>query len=168
MTDNETISTSPSPPAETKKPMSRGQKALLRITGYVAIILFLLPTVYVVKYYAFDRAGEAAAIASERAGNDVSKRQNAYRLPAVPTANDLPVIADYAQRAQYPADRINAISIVGYLLGDITTTLTHPIEAIEAKASLADIATHAPDPKVKAAAQDVLGKIAKDGVVLQR
>ena len=43
-----------------------------------------------------------------------------------------------------------------------------PIEALQAKSTLADIATHETDPKVKAAAQDVIGRIAQGGAVLQR
>ena len=37
--------------------MSPGQKAFLRFSGFIAMVRFLLPTFYVVKYYTFDRAG---------------------------------------------------------------------------------------------------------------
>lgn len=42
--------------------MPRSWRLLLRVTGAFALLLFLLPTVFVVKYYAFDRPREAARV----------------------------------------------------------------------------------------------------------
>jgi len=162
---SDTESTPPPLPSKEAKPsMSTGQKAFLRFSGFLAMVLFLLPTFYVVKYYTFDRPGEAAAVKAERAGA-IAKT---YELPATASATDLPVIADYAKRAQNPQDRIDAITQLGVVLGDMKNSFTHPIEALQAKSTLADIATHEPDPQVKVAAQDVIGRIAQGGAVLQR
>lgn len=50
----------PAPAAAARPSMPRSWRLLLRVTGAFALLLFLLPTVFVVKYYAFDRPREAA------------------------------------------------------------------------------------------------------------
>ena len=151
-------------PASTKPSMPAGQKAFLRVSGVIAMALFLLPTFYVIKYYALDRRREATLVAAERA----AVVKSSFTLPSSPTADDLPVLADYVRRATSTTDRVNAVRAMGGLLQNTSLSFQRPMECVQAKSALADVAAHDADRAVRMAAQDEIGKIAQGGVVLRR
>lgn len=91
-----------------RPPTPKAWRRLMRVTGALALLLFLAPTVYVVKYYAFDRPRETqrAALVS-----------TARILPAAPLDTIAPPLAPpapgnaaefYARAIQSYADRTHA------------------------------------------------------------
>lgn len=95
--------------------MPPGARWLMRITGLIAILLFLTPTVYVVKYYAFDRPREA------RHAQLINTASLAPTVPLGVVAPPLSPVAKgnaalyYTQAIQSYSDRLAASHAPGLL-----------------------------------------------------
>lgn len=138
-----------------KPPLPPFWKWLMRITFAVTMALFLAPAVYVVKYYALDKPREDAIIKS---GSVTAGREE---------ADFLPLLESHAQNGS-TGERLAAVQRIGEALRQPYISVKRPLECLSAKAILADLATHAPDPAVRAAASDELGKVAQGGAVIRR
>jgi HEAT repeat protein len=150
----------PAPPPSTAAPkpvLPPGWKWLMRITFAVTMLLFLLPAVYVVKYYAVDRPRE----------QELAKMLNVSPLAALPAVDYLPA---QEQRARDPHSdaRVAAIQTIGAILRQPGITYRRPLECLSAKATLADLATKDANPAVRSAASEELGRVAQGGAVIRR
>jgi hypothetical protein len=159
-----TDSASPTP-ANHKPTLAPGQKIFLRISGVIAMALFLLPTFYLLKYYAFDSARESRQVGQTRTAIN---NDRPITLPNNATAGDLPVLAEVAHDAHDPAMRVTAIQEIGRVLGNTSVNFERPMECLQAKSALAEIAAHDSNATVKSAAQEEIGKIAQGGAVVRR
>ncbi len=131
-------------------------KWLMRITGIIALLLFLTPTFYVVKYYALDLPRE-------------KQLQGVHILEALQDGNADALFYFTAQaRSQDPAKRWFAVQSIGHLLQQPGIGWRRPLECLSAKATLAELAAKDPDAGVRAAASAELGKVAQSGAVIQR
>ncbi len=149
----------PSEPTPVKLTLPPFWKWLMRGTFAVTMVLFLAPAVYVAKYYAVDKPQETDRLSA--ASPFVSARQMPLQ------AEYLPVMEERARHG--PAgERIPAIYCIGEILRQPYISLKRPLECLSAKAALADLAIHAPDPGVRAAASEELGKVAQGGAVIRR
>ncbi len=132
----------------------------MRITFAVTMVLFLAPTVYVVKYYAVDRPREEAI--ADRIVFPEFEGPN--REP-----DELLREARRARDGQLPLTaRQWAIRDMGDTLRTPSVNYKRPIECLMAKATLADLATKDPNPAVRAEASTELGKVAQGGAVIRR
>ena len=143
---------SPAPPKPTLPPFWKG---LMRVTFAVTLLLFLTPTFYALKYYIIDKPREDALQAGTL--ND----------PALPHADYLPRLERHARDAD-PAARQQAVTRIGTVLREPYISLKRPIECLSAKATLSSLAARDPDPAVRAAASEELGKVAQGGAVIRR
>lgn len=158
------MSTSESPPAPPKPSASPFWKWLIRITGTIALLLFLTPTFYVIKYYAVDLPRETALV-QPRLMHWRSDPDNPDDLLAeAQTARSKPVQTYNPEQAY----RVAAIHAMGETLRRPGVNWQRPLECLSAKATLAELATKDADPAVKAAASQELGKIAQAGAVIRR
>ena len=148
---------SPSPPKPTLPPF---WKWLMRVTFAVTMVLFLAPAVYVVKYYAVDRAREEA----------IAKRTDMPDLDGPQTNPDY--LLRELRQAEDPhgdtSSRRWAITEIGDTLQRPGISYQRPLECLSAKATLADLAAKDRDPAVRAAASQELGKVAQGGAVIRR
>ena len=131
----------------------------MRLTTIFALALFLVPTVYVVKYYTVDKPRETARV--QAASPDLSAQQMPLQ------ASYLPLMEDHARRSG-SEERLAAVHRIGETLRQPYISVQHPLECLSAKAALADLAVHAPAPDMRAAASDELGKVAQSGAVIRR
>ena len=143
----------PSPPKPTLPPF---WKWLMRIIFAVTMVLFLAPTVYMIKYYTIDKPRENGI---------VKLRSSAQTIPR--EADYLPLMANRAQTGA-PEERLLAVRGLGETLLQPYISVKRPLECLSAKALLADLATKDKDPAVRAAASEELGKVAQDGAVIRR
>lgn len=143
---------SPTPPKPTLPPF---WKWLMRITFAVTMVLFLAPTVYVVKYYALDRPREEALAAAT-----VPDR-------AAPQADYLPALEKRARDIR-TGSRPEMVRRMGLILRQPGISYRRPLECLSAKATLAHLAAKDPDPSVRAEASAELGKVAQGGAVIRR
>ena len=123
--------------------------------------------------------GREAEVAPEQAtapsairrgdGSDPSSMDVAGTLtdPALPHADYLPRLERHARDTD-PAARLQAVSRIGAVLREPYISLKRPIECLSAKATLSDLAARDPDPAVRAAASEELGKVAQGGAVIRR
>ncbi|MGO8672729.1 MAG: hypothetical protein ACLQVD_15360 [Capsulimonadaceae bacterium] len=153
----------------------------MRVSGVVAMILFLLPSFYVVKYYAVDRARETA-IVRRIAPDDLSPRPGttsanvAQKWSAIRSVNqrvnadDLPLLVAIAQNETGDQVRLRlaALDALGNILRRLAINVERPLEAVQAKSAIAGLAESEPNPTVRTAAQNALGKIARGGAVIRR
>jgi hypothetical protein len=139
-------------------------KWLMRLTAIFALALFLVPTVYVIKYYALDLPRETALAQPHQ----LFWRQDPHNpddlLAEAETAKE-PIVQRVLPAQLY---RITAIREMGETLLRPGIGWKRPLECLTAKATLADLAVHAPDPAVRAAASEELGKVAQNGAVIRR
>ena len=144
-------------PAPAKPTLPPFWKWLMRVTFAVTMILFLAPTVYVVKYYAVDKPAEEAYI---------------HRLTVCACSPSLTVNAiGYWERQAadvQAGNRTPAVHALGVILHLPAVGITRPLECLSAKATLADLATKDKDAEVRAAASEELGKVAQSGAVIRR
>ena len=131
----------------------------MRVTTLVALALFLVPTVYVVKYYAVDRPRERELI---KVGYGW---QSAYIAPL--KADYLPLMEKQA-RTGASGRRGLAAYTIGETLLQPYISIKRPLECLSAKATLAEMATHDPDPSARRIASEELGKVAQGGAVIRR
>lgn len=100
----------PPVPRPVRPPLPKPWQWLMRVTGALALLLFLTPTVYVIKYYGVDRPREerhAALVSTARITPAVPVDAIAPPLPPPAPGNG----ADYYTRAiQAYADRVHAES----------------------------------------------------------
>lgn len=134
-----------------------GWKWLMRVTGTFAMLLFLTPTFYVVKYYGVDLPRE-------------KQLQGPRALEALQAGDPdaLVYFTGRARQAPDPADRSVAVRAMGSLLQQPGLNWKRPLETLSAKATLADLATKDPDAGLRAAASQELGKVAQGGAVIRR
>ncbi|MGI4790704.1 MAG: hypothetical protein ACRYFS_17885 [Janthinobacterium lividum] len=146
----------PMPPKTTLPPFWNW---LMRLTAVFALALFLVPTVYVVKYYAVDkpRETEQTKATNPRWPIELAPLQAAY----------LPLMEERAETGS-TEERMAAIHRMGETLRQPYISVKRPLECLTAKATLADLATHASAPSVRMAASDELGKVAQGGAVIRR
>ena len=130
---------------------------LMRVTGIVALLLFLTPTMYVVKYYAVDLPREKALT-----GPHVLEALQAGDPDA------LYYFTAQARQASDPVTRWSDIRGIGSLLRQPGIGWKRPLECLSAKATLAELATKDADPTVRAAASAELSQVAQTGAVIQR
>jgi hypothetical protein len=152
----------PSPPSAPNPPpkpvLKPFWKWLLRATTAAAMLLFLAPTFYVLKYYGFDRPREEAlARRPETTGGPATDPDALLRASRL--AGDLHKPASSRQRA---------ITEIGLTLRRSGVGWKRPLECLTAKATLADLAAKDPDPAVRAAASEEIGKVAQQGAVIRR
>lgn len=144
-------------PAPTKPTLPPFWKWLMRVTFAVTMVLFLAPTVYVVKYYAVDKPREEAYV------------RQLMVCSCYPSLTINAVIYWERQATDVQAgNRKQAIHALGVLLHLPAANFWHPLECLSAKATLADLAAKDKDPAVRAAASEELGKVAQGGAVIRR
>ena len=149
------------PPAAAKAPTRPETpptwKWLMRVTGTLALLLFLTPTFYVMKYYSVDLPRE-------------QKLQGPHVLEALQAGNPdaLFYYTALARQAPDPANRRVAVQAMGNLLQQPGLNWKRPLESLSAKATLADLATKDPDATLRAAASQELGRVAQGGAVIRR
>jgi hypothetical protein len=152
--------------------MPRPARIFLWVSGIVGLALFLTPGFYVLKYYAFDKPGEdrrAAAVSlAAIPENDPLDRLSLETSIAGDTATNIALQCRVARSDAEPNLRIFAVNALGKTVGGPGTNFEYPMECLLAKYTLADIATHDPDPRVRTAASDALGAIAEHGAVILR
>lgn len=131
----------------------------MRLTAIFALALFLVPTVYVVKYYAVDKPleTEQTNAADPHRPIELAPLQAAY----------LPLMEARAKTGT-TEERMAAIHRLGETLRQPYVSVKRPLECLSAKATLAELATHAPALSVRAAASEELGKVAQGGAVIRR
>ncbi len=129
----------------------------MRVTGAIALLLFLTPTFYVVKYYAVDLPREKAL-----AGPHVLEALQADDPDA------LYYFTAQSRQASDPSARWIAVRGIGSLLYQPGIGWKRPLECLSAKAALAELATKDADPEVRAAASAELNKVAQNGAIIQR
>ena len=139
-------------------------KWLMRLSGTLAIALFLTPSFYVVKYYAFDLPREKA-IAEPGSAKWHDDPQNPDSIMAEVQVTKQP---PHEEAVQGQSDRIQAIRELGKTLRLPGMGWRRPMESLSAKAALAELASHCIDPKVKSAAAEELRNLALGGATLQR
>ena len=145
----------PTPPKPTLPPF---WKWLMRATFALSMVLFLAPTVYVVKYYAVDKPREEA----------LAGRPEMMGGPGTNPDALLRASRAAADKHRSASDRQWAIAEMGSTLRQPGIGYKRPLECLLAKATLADLATKDPDPGVRAAASAELGKVAQGGAVIRR
>ena len=152
--------------ATQKTPMPPVPRLILRVTAAVALLAFLLPTVFVVYYFAWDapRARQRAALLAS------APSVNARRALLQPlTPDNLLLQERVAQADADPMLRREAVIALGANLQQPGFGWRHPLQAGVAKAALADVATHDRDPLVRQAASIALSQIAQaGGAVIRR
>ena len=132
-------------------------KWLMRVTFAVTMVLFLAPTVYVIKYYAVDKPAEEA----------YARQMNVCEC--VPQKSVVAVVywEGEAKDTQFD-NRRAAIQTLGKMLRTPGVNVWCPLECLSAKATLADLATEDKNPLVRAAASEELGRVAQAGAVIRR
>lgn len=173
---DQTVATSASSVDDARPSASPAMKLFMRISGVLAMALFLLPTFYVLKYYLCDAARENA-IVERIAPDDTRPHHGSVNLAAKWQAIDarlasdpdyLPLLQAVAQYDASKALRLAAVGQLGDVMSRTSVSFARPLETVKAKSALAAIAESESDPSVKQAAQAALGKIAQNGVVVQR
>ena len=132
-------------------------KWLMRLTFAITLLLFLTPTFYAIKYYAIDKPRE----------DSYAKELARTPLVAAPIADALPWFEERAQDRNSDA-RVPAIRQIGTILRYRNINYWNPIECLSAKATLSELAARDPNPTVRAAASEELGKVAQGGAVIRR
>ena len=153
------MSTAP-PAARAKIETPPAWKWLMRVTGTFAMLLFLTPTFYVVKYYAVDKPREEAVA---RAGGD-----NVDDGRPASAADLMPYWEHEAHTNADPGNRAGAVLRLGAALRQPNMNWRRPLECLSAKATLADVAAHDPNDLTRFVASEELGKVAQGGAVIRR
>lgn len=103
---------------------------------------------------------------SQQAFDDAVQAKYALLEPDAP--DNLALQAKVAQHDVDPMWRREGVWALGATLAAPGLTFHRPLEALNAKATLAAIATNDADPSVRIAASAALGQIAQHGAVIQR
>jgi hypothetical protein len=150
----------------------KGCLVFMWISGVVAILLFLAPTAYVIKYFAFDSPAESAAVpklnltlpsTASGPAADLKTKQ----ISTISLANSAVLVQDL-QKDPDPVWRARAARSLGQMLAIPYSSVTHPMEGLIAKSALSTAAVSDKDDTVRAAASDALHGVARNGAVIER
>jgi len=148
----------------------------MRVSGILALVLFLLPTIYAIKYVAVDAPRETALI---NAYNRAAKKRGVSflvspvfdQLHGMITVRDfdhVPLLTRVAQLDPDPVLRRQAVITLGEILLKPKASMERPFEALGGKAALAQVAAHDQDPEVLTEARKAIDAIAQNGAVVRR
>ncbi len=169
----------PSQPEKTapaRPELSPGTRKFMRISGIVAAILFLSPSLYAIKYAAYDSPRETRLIQvyesadrASHANTSDSAAENTVRAALHNQNPDyIPLLSKVAQQDPDAVLRRDAVITLGKILLKPGVSIRRPIEALQGKAALASVASHDIDPEVQLHAQQAIDAVARNGAVLQR
>lgn len=133
---------------------------LLRVTGAVAILLFLTPTVYVIKYYSLDLPRE------QEMAKSVSATDYSLADKEDLTADDLPALTKILHNNQDWEAREEAVPAMEKVLLQPGIGWKRPLECLGAKAALAEAAAKDTNPTVRQEASGALARVAQGGTVI--
>ncbi len=154
------------PPPRPKIEAPPAWKWLMRVTGTFAMLLFLTPTFFVVKYYGVDKPREDKLVRAASAAD--GNYWNTYNSSTGLSANDLPALTWIARNAHDWEIQQDAIGAAESVLLQPRVGWERPLECLSAKAGLAEAATKDPNSEVRRTASDALGKVAQGGAVIRR
>jgi len=142
------------------------------VSGVVSILLFLAPTFYVIKYFAFDDAPESAMagkldLTLPASASGASADLKAEQIGRIGIDNSALLVLDL-QKDKDPVWRTRAAHSLGQVLALPYVSVTHPMEGLLAKSALSTAAVSDPDPEVKSAAEEALHGVARNGAVIER
>ena len=150
----------------------KGCLVFMRVSGVVAILLFLTPAFFVIKYYAVDSPSEAArarmldlTVRSTMKGPKADLKSK--QIGRITINNSALLVADL-QRDPDPNWRAQAATSLGKVLVLPYVSFSHPMEGLIAKSTLSTAAVSDPDPGVRKAASDALQTVAEHGAVIER
>ncbi|MCW3061565.1 MAG: hypothetical protein JWQ02_3386 [Capsulimonas sp.] len=161
MTDSNNSKTA----APARPPLPKALQWILRITGVVALLLFLAPTVYVIKYCLIDSPRESRLASQWSTTKDDPALLHAL---ASTDPDNIALATKTAQKHASAPYRLAAVQSLGKILAVKGVSYRRPMETVTAKATLGQIAVHDKDPEVRSAASTIIGEIAKNGAVLRR
>lgn len=173
MSESQVSDVSSSKPAKSHRPASpKGCLIFLWVSGVLAILLFLTPTFYVIKYFAADNPGESASatkldLTLLSAATGPAANAKALQIDRIAIDNSALLVLDL-QKDPDPIWRARAARSLGQVLAIPYMNYTHPMEGLIAKSALSTAAVSDPDAQVKAAASDALQGVAKNGAVIER
>jgi hypothetical protein len=159
------MDTSESPshsPAQRPK-LSPNQRRFLGIASVITLVLFVAPSFYIVKYNTIDRPREKSI--AERCFAPVPTDEARQRISS-PDPDNIELQERVVRDSPDAALRSSAVSAMAAMAG--RASFTRPMEALNAKMTLAYVAAHDPDAAVRQAAADALAGLARRGAVLQR
>ena len=134
----------------------------MRLSGAAALLLFLLPTFYVLKFYALDQP---------RALSHTNQTLTPSAKAALLASHDPDAMLQQAHLLRHdpdPALRGAAASALEASVQMPGRGWQRPMETLTAKASLAEAAAQDADPAVRAKASAALQEIARHGAVIRR
>lgn len=142
------------------------------ISGVVAIVLFLAPTAYVIKYFAFDSPAESAAVSKlnltlPASATGAAADLKAKQIGTISIANGALLVQDL-QKDPDAVWRARAAMSLGQMLALPYSSVTHPMEGLIAKSALSTAAVSDKDAQVRTAASDALHGVARNGAVIER
>jgi hypothetical protein len=151
-------------------------RKFMRVSGILAAILFLSPSLYAIKYAAYDSPRENKLIQAfdnadraSRARTADSDAQRSVQATLHDHALDnIPLLSKVAQQNPDAVIRRDAVITLGEILLKPSVSVRRPIEALQGKAALAAVASHDIDPEVQLHAQQAIDAIARNGAVLRR
>jgi hypothetical protein len=150
----------------------KGCLVFMWISGVVAILLFLAPTAYVIKYFAFDSPSENAAVSrldlslvSFALGPATERKEK--QISTISITNSALLVQDL-QKDPDPVWRARAATSLGQMLALPYSSVTHPMEGLIAKSALSTAAVSDKDAQVRIAASDALHGVARNGAVIER
>lgn len=150
----------------------KGCLVFMWVSGIVAILLFLAPTCYVIKYFAFDSPPEIAAVSkldltvpSTASGADAQLK--AYQISQIAIGNSALLVQDL-QKDPDPIWRARAAQSLGRVLALPFVSFTHPMEGLIAKSALSTAAVSDKDVTVRNVASEALHGVARNGAVIER
>ncbi len=135
---------------------------LLRITGAVALLLFLTPTFYVVKYYSLDLPHEQAKAKIVSASDYKFAGKNNL------TADDMPALTKILHNDNDWEAREAAVGGLETVLLQPGIGWKRPLECLSAKAALAEVAAKDTNPTIRQEASSALANVAQGGAVIRR
>ncbi len=134
----------------------------MRLSGAAALLLFLLPTFFVVKFYALDQPR-----ALSRANQPLSPSAKA----ALMASHDPDAMLQQAHLLRHDPDPVWRSAAASALETSVQMPgrgWQRPLETLTAKASLAEAAAQDTDANVRATASAALHEIARHGAVIRR
>lgn len=133
---------------------------VLRITGFLCLATLMLPTAYYVKYAALDYPAEL------KIARSASPAADPLAEPA--RVSQVQRYIHMATSAPSPALRGDAVRALGAMIALPGAQILHPIECLNAKMTLSQVARQDSSPGVKRIAAETVDRIIARGVVLQR
>lgn len=151
-------------------------RKFMRVSGIIAAVLFLSPSLYAVKYAAYDsprenkliQAFDSADRASRARTADPAAQRSVQATLHSHSVDNIPLLSKAAQQNPDAVIRRDAVITLGEILLKPSVSIRRPIEALQGKAALAAVASHDIDPEVQLHAQQAIDAIARNGAVLRR